>query len=93
MYIKFDKISEDATTVTYLIETDTLDESVRTIQYKFVKALCTFNKETETISYDVDKTDPFYFQQQKEPAAILHHLKKLNLRGAPFPEIYDIATG
>lgn len=92
MRIKFDKVSENATSVTYWLETETLDSLSRTIQYKYVKALCTFDKETETISFDIDKTDPFYFHRDKEPASILHHLKKLNRIGTPFPDMYDIVT-
>lgn len=92
MHIKFDKILESTTFVTYMIEVEVLDESSKQIQYKTVNGFCTFDKKSEEISFDHNKTDSYFFNAKKEPAYILYHLRKLNRSEEPFPDIYDIVT-
>ncbi|MGE0010571.1 MAG: hypothetical protein AB7F19_01240 [Candidatus Babeliales bacterium] len=93
MYLKLDKISEDAESVSYRIESTIYEETPTKIIKTVVKALCIFDKKLETITFDNEKTDAYYFNCQWEPIYILHHLKKLNRIGEPFPDMYDIVTG
>lgn len=92
MYIKFDKVSENDTTVTYLLETEILDQSSRQINHIFVKAICIFNKKTESLMYDENNTDLYYLKKHREFFHVLHYLTKFNRSGDSFPQVYNIIT-
>lgn len=94
MFLNFNKISEDTTTVTYLIQTLYWDQTYKPeIKHVKVKAVCTFDKKHEKVTFDNKKTDSYYFERKWKPIYILEHLKNLNKTGQPFPEKYCIATG
>ncbi|MGE4257838.1 MAG: hypothetical protein AB7F19_00635 [Candidatus Babeliales bacterium] len=92
MYIKFNKLSENDTTVTYLLETEILDESSKSINHIFVKAIGIFDKETETLIYDENNTDPYYLKKHREYFHVLYYLRKFHRSGNSFPQVYNIIT-
>jgi hypothetical protein len=94
MFLDLIKISEDAATVTYLIETLYWNQTyMPEIRHEKVKAICIFDKSSKTITFDNNETDSYYFKRKWEPIYILEHLKKLHETGKPFPEKYSIITG
>ncbi|HEV2600688.1 MAG TPA: hypothetical protein VGT41_00185 [Candidatus Babeliales bacterium] len=98
MYIKLDKISENESIVTYKfcidvweydkIEYSNDDEPV--IKEKI--GIGRFNKQTDDLVIDWDRTDKYYLDKPRELFYIKWHImKRKNL--PVFPEKIHIATG
>ena len=94
MNLVFQKVSEDELIVSYWITTTHWNKNIiGEVTREEVAAFCTFNKVTEKVSYDPDKTDAYYYYRTDEPMYIALHLKKIHKKKQLFPEFYNIVTG
>ena len=84
---------EDTKTVSYWIESDAWNKTNQGLVHSIVKGYCTFDKDTQEISFDPAKTDSFFFERKGELLMIATHLIKIYKKQKGFPDKYCIATG
>ncbi len=97
MYIKMNKITENEKSVCYQIEIDVWEEQYKEgkITYKDVikYGYCTFNKETEKLELNKEKTDPYWLDRNNELAAVYAKLRRQKRDSSDYPDVLEIATG
>lgn len=93
MNLKFYKVSEDESKVSYWIIAEYWDKSfMPQVKYVEAKAFCRFDKIIKTIAFDPKRTDSYFFENNNEPVMIEAHLKDINKKQREFPETDSIIT-
>lgn len=93
MDLDFFKVSEDATTVKYWIETNAYEKTATGVMKIPVKGFCIFDKISQKIKFDPEKTDAYFFERINEPLMIEAHLKSFSKKQKEFPDTYNLCTG
>lgn len=98
MYLKLDKIKEDAESVWYTFFTEVGGEpyinekGLRRLHLVEKRGVCRFNKMTESFFVDWNQTDDYFKESSSEVVMIQYKIMKYN-KSKHFPEMFEIATG